>query len=99
VKSLDRFPTLFPKEVAMSSSDTEATNKITIASLFKDEEAEKGKEQTDQILPIYEPLEHRFNKYLAPDIEGKGKLPKAHTFFPDSHKEWNIDNMSIGQIR
>ena len=26
-------------------------------------------------------------------------MPEAHTFFPDSHREWNIDNMSVGQIR
>ena len=48
MKSVDRFPALFPKEVARSSSDTEATNKITIASLFKDEESDERKEHKDQ---------------------------------------------------
>lgn len=40
VKRVNRFPTLFPKEVA-STSESEATEKITIASLFKDEEEDK----------------------------------------------------------
>ena len=61
VKNVNKFLALFPKEVA-SSSESESTAKITIASLFKDEEEEKGKEQKSQdtqIFPIYEPLEHR----------------------------------------
>jgi len=100
VKTVNKFAALFPKEVA-TSFESKATIKVTIASLFKDEEQEKGKEQKDhdtQIFPIYEPLEHRFIIYLAPHIEGKGKLPESHTFFLDSHREWNIDNMSVGQI-
>ena len=66
--------------------------------MFKDEEEEK-KDRDSQIFPIYEPLESRFNKYPAPDLEGKGKLPEAHTFFLESHREWNFDNLSVGQIR
>jgi len=39
VKPINRFPTLFPKEATASSVEkTEATEKITIASLFKEEE-------------------------------------------------------------
>ena len=71
MKPVDKFPALFPKEVTMSSSYTEATDKIKIASLFKDEELDKEKEQRNQdtqILPIYEPLEHRFTKYPTPNI-------------------------------
>lgn len=63
-----------------------------MASLFKEEEDEKKKFES-QIFPIYESLESRFNKYPALDLEGKGKLPEAHTFFPESHREWNIDNL------
>lgn len=47
VKYVDRFRELFPKEVA-TSSDSKATNKIIIASLFKDEEADTRKESKDQ---------------------------------------------------
>lgn len=100
VKPINRFPTLFSKEVA-TSSESEATEKITIAFLFKGEEEEKEEEKDldTQIFPIYEILEHRFSTYLATDLEGKGSLPQAHTIFPGSHREWNIDNMSVGQIR
>jgi hypothetical protein len=87
---------LFPKETTLKTDESEH---ISIASLFREPETEEQKSQETQIFPIYEPLEHRFSRYSAPDIEGKGKLPEAHTFFPDSHREWNIDNMSIGQIR
>lgn len=96
IKPINRFPALFLKEVA-TSSESEATEKVTIASLFKDEEEQK--DHNTWSFPIYEPLEHRFTRYPAPDIEGKGKLPEAHPFFPKSHREWNIDNMSVGQIR
>lgn len=99
VRNIHKFPLLFPKE--KPSSSTEESEHIDIASLFKEPEEAGEKEQKNtetQILPIYEPLEHRFFRYSAPDIEGKGKMPEAHTFHPDSHREWNIDNMSIGQI-
>ena len=60
----------------------------------------KGKNTKTRIhkSPIYEPLEHRFTRYPTLDIKGKGKIPEAHTFFADSHREWNINNMSVGQI-
>lgn len=61
--------------------------------MFKEEEKES------EVHPIYEPLEIQFNRYPAPDLSDKGKLPEAHTFFPDSHREWNIDNLSVGQVR
>lgn len=50
-------------------------------------------------MPIYEPLESQYSRYSTPDIRGKGKHPETHTFFPDSHREWTIDNLSVGQIR
>lgn len=99
VKPINRFLALFPKEVStLSAAEPKATEKVTIASLFKEEEEEK-KESDSQIFPIYEPLESRFSQYPAPDLQGKGKLPDAHAFFPESHRGWNIDNLSIGQIR
>lgn len=101
IKSVDKFSALFTKEVA-TSLDSEATNKITIASLFKDKESDTGKEQKHQdtqIFPIYKHFEHSLTRYPTPDIEGKGKLPEVHTFFAYSHREWNIDIMSVGQIR
>lgn len=97
VKPINRFRAFFPKEVA-TSSESKATEKITIATLFKDEETEQKGLDT-QFFPIYEPLEHRFTKYPTPNIEGKGKLHEAHTFFPESHKGWNKDSMSVCQIR
>lgn len=100
VKPANRFPYLFPKEAPQSlpESSKEKANtsdQIFIASLFKELE----KEPESQILPIYEPLESQFSKYSAPDLNGKGRGPETHTFFPDSHREWNIDNLSVGQIR
>lgn len=99
VRNVQKLPLLFPKEIALSSGADESKH-INIASLFKDTEAEEKEQKTPetQILPIYEPLEHIFSRYSSPDIEGKGKMPEARTFFPDSHKEWHIDNMSIGKI-
>lgn len=76
------------------SQKEESSEHVSLASLFHEEEEKPAK-----VLPVYEPLENRFNKYPAPDLAGKGKLPKKHTFFPESHKEWIIDNLSIGQIR
>ena len=35
----------------------------------------------------------------APYLYGKGKLPKVPQFSEESYLEWNIDNMSVGQIR
>lgn len=63
IKPINRFPTLFSKEVATTSEEKpEATEKVTIASLFREEEDDK-KESESQIFPIYEPLESRFNNY------------------------------------
>ena len=28
-----------------------------------------------------------------------GKLPPTNLFYPKSHKEWNVDNFTMGQIR
>jgi len=50
-------------------------------------------------MPIYKPLESQYNRYSAPDIRGKGKLLETHTFFPNSHREWTIDDLRVGQIR
>ena len=48
---------------------------------------------------MYEPLESQFTRYSALDLSGKGKIPETHTFHPDAHREWNVDNLSMGQIR
>jgi len=49
-------------------------------------------------MPIYQRLESQCNRYSAPDIREKDKFPKTHTFFPDSHRECTIDNLSVSEI-
>jgi hypothetical protein len=39
------------------------------------------------------------NKPPAPDILGKGKMPEAQTFAEDWFPKWNIDGLSVGQVR
>jgi len=39
------------------------------------------------------------NRPPAPDLYGKGKLPEVQSFADEWYSEWNIDGMSVGQIR
>lgn len=88
-KSVDRFPILFPKESIPESPKF----KITIASLFHESESE------DHVLPVYDPLEAQYTRYSPPDLNGLVKIHARETFYPQSHKEWNIDNLSSAQIK
>ena len=65
--------------------------------MFKELEIPESSEP--HMFPIYEPLQRKYTRYPPPDISGKGKLPKTHNFHLESHREWNIDNLSVGQIR
>jgi hypothetical protein len=49
--------------------------------------------------PSYENLPHHVNRPSAPDLLGKGRMPESQTFAEDWFPEWNIDSLSIGQIR
>ena len=51
-KSVDRFPSLFPKESVPESPKF----KVTITSLFHESESE------DHVLPVYEPLEAQYTR-------------------------------------
>ena len=64
-KSVDIFPSLFPKEYVPESPKF----KVTIASLFHELETE------DHVLPVYEPLEAQYTRYSPPDLNGLGKIP------------------------
>ena len=50
-------------------------------------------------LPIKESLPWNMSRPPAPYLYGKGKLPEVPQFSEESYLEWNIDNMSVGQIR
>jgi hypothetical protein len=49
--------------------------------------------------PSYENIPAHSSRPAAPDLIGKGKLPESQTFADDWFQEWNIDNLSIAQIR
>jgi hypothetical protein len=49
--------------------------------------------------PSYENLHRHVSRPPAPDLLGKGRIPESQTFAEDWFPEWNIDNLSIGQIR
>ena len=54
-RPVDRYPSLFPKEVEPKSPKY----KVIIASLFHESEPET------QVLPVYEPLVSQFTRYTA----------------------------------
>jgi hypothetical protein len=47
----------------------------------------------------FEDLPHHLSRPPAPDLLGKGKIPESQTFAEDWFPEWNINNLSVGQIR
>ena len=51
------------------------------------------------ILPAKEPVLWNMTRVPTPYLYGKGKLPEAQTFIDENFLEWNIDSMTIGQIR
>lgn len=51
------------------------------------------------ILPAKEPVPWNMTRVPAPNLYGKGNLPKAQTFTDENFPEWNIDSMTTGQIR
>lgn len=60
---------------------------------------EEPRSSGQHILPIYEPLSSQFTRYPTLDLNGKGKMSETHTLQSRSYKEWNIDCLSVGQIR
>jgi hypothetical protein len=49
--------------------------------------------------PSYKPIAHHQSRPPAPDLVGKGKLPEGISYAEEWYQEWNLDNLSVGQIR
>jgi hypothetical protein len=49
--------------------------------------------------PSYENLPHHTSRPSAPDLMGKGRFPETQTFVEHWFQEWNIDSLSVAQIR
>jgi hypothetical protein len=78
-----KFPIHFPKEKPNPSSSSTNPN-LSLVSIQR---------------PSYENIPHHMNRPPAPDLLGKGKMPEAQTFAEDWFPEWNIDGLSVGQVR
>jgi hypothetical protein len=49
--------------------------------------------------PSYEPIPPHSSRPAAPDLVGKGKIPEGISYAEEWYQEWNIDNLSVAQIR
>lgn len=92
IKPIDKFPFLLPKETTEEKSEP-----ITLSSLFK--ETKQPKSSESHLFPMYEPLQCYYTRYATPNLSAKGKLSGTHSFHRESHRKWNIDNLSTPQIR
>jgi hypothetical protein len=69
----------------------------------KPEASKKIDEETISLVsirrPAYENISAHSTRPAAPDLVGKGNLPESQTFAEDWYQEWNINNLSVAQIR
>lgn len=83
-----KFPHHFPPEedILESSSKPKTSSKdhLSLVSIQQ---------------PAYENLPHHTSRPPAPDLMGKGKLPESQMFAEDWFQEWNIDSLSVAQVR
>lgn len=99
-KPVEMLPFLFPQEKPKQHTSTKeyCNESYSLFSGTRTKEEELGS-LGQHILSIYEPLYSQFTIYTTPKLNGKGKMPKTHTFQSGSYKEWNIDGLSVGKIR
>jgi len=84
-ESVKKFPLHFPPETDEPESSSKTSEKRHSLVTIKN--------------PSYENIPAHSSRPAAPDLIGKGKLPESQTFADDWFQEWNIDNLSIAQIR
>ena len=64
--------------------------------MFPKEKLEKPESSEDShIFPVYD----QFSRYPPLDLSGERRFPESQIFHLNSHKEWNVDNLSSGKIR
>jgi hypothetical protein len=85
IEIVKRFPLHFPPEEETPESSSKSPRDHHSLVTIKN--------------PSYENLPHHTARPSAPDLVGKGRLPESQTFADDWFQEWNIDNLSIAQIR
>lgn len=49
--------------------------------------------------PSFEQIPPHFHRPAAPDLVGKGKIPEGVSYAEEWYQEWNVDNLSVAQIR
>lgn len=49
--------------------------------------------------PSYEHIPPHSSRPAATDLIGKGRVPEGLSYADEWYQEWNIDNLSVAQIR
>jgi hypothetical protein len=82
-----KFPFFFPPESPPKDPQASKPQPENLQSLVS---IRKPHQDT---LPFYQ------SRPSAPDLIGKGSIPEGISYALDWYQEWNLDNLSVGQIR
>lgn len=80
-KPVEMFPFVFPQYKPKQHTGTKESFSESYSLFTRTMTKEEGPQSSRQhLLPIYEPLSSQFTRYPTLDLNGKGKIPKTHTF-------------------